>query len=219
MRAVGDGVYRLDAAAPISNAYLVEAEAWVLVDAGTRARGPRIVAELERAGIAPEWVLLTHGDLDHVGGADAVREATGAIVCAAAAERPMLEGALWHRLGRARRTLLRARYPLGLPRAPTVDRWLEPGDEVAGIAVLATPGHTPGHTSYVARRTLVAGDAVVTGRRFRESPRLFTIDREAARRSIEALAELDVDLAVSGHGRPARDARAKLAALADTWRR
>ena len=46
---------------------------------------------------------------------------------------------------------------------------------------------------------------------------MFVADRAQARRSIEQLSELDLDLAVSGHGPPARRAKEKLAALAESW--
>ncbi len=43
-----------------------------------------------------------------------------------------------------------------------VDRVLHEGDEVAGFAVLDTPGHAPGHVSYwrESDRTLICGDVM-----------------------------------------------------------
>lgn len=49
-----------------------------IVDAGTNASAPRVLAALAAAGIAPEnveWVMLTHIHLDHAGGA-------GSLMCA-----------------------------------------------------------------------------------------------------------------------------------------
>ena len=84
---------------------------------------------------------------------------------------------------------------------------------VAGLEAIATPGHTPGHTSYLFGTTLIAGDAVITGKVFRGPVPMFCFDNAEVRRSIEKLAVLDVDLAVSGHGLPAHGARQQLADL------
>jgi len=79
-----------------------------------------------------------------------------------------------------------------------------------------TPGHTPGHVSLFreADRTLIAGDAVVTTRQESASavlvqrpemhgpPTYFTQDWEAARRSVERIAELDPFILATGHGLP-----------------
>ena len=102
-------------------------------------------------------------------------------------------------------------------RLPSVDRWLEPGEIVHGLEVVPTPGHTPGHVSYRFGRTILGGDAFMTGEPFREAVSFFIADRAESRRSIERLAGLDLDHAVSGHGPPAQDASKKLAALAATW--
>ena len=66
--------------------------------------------------------------------------------------------------------------------------------------------------------TIVAGDSFMTGDLCREAVPVFIADRAESRRSIEQLAELDLDLALSGHGPPTRGAKEKLAALAASWR-
>jgi glyoxylase-like metal-dependent hydrolase (beta-lactamase superfamily II) len=159
--------------------------------------------------------LLTHGDFDHFGGGDAVRRATGAPVWAPAAERPLLTGTLKRRL--LVRTMIRAANHGRAPKLPSIDRWLEDGDDVEGLRAVATPGHTPGHTAYLHGSTLIAGDAVITGETFREPVPMFCMDVAETRRSIEKLSGLDTDLAVCGHGPPSRDAKAKLAELVANW--
>ena len=215
MKEVGDGVWQLEGTGRWSNAFLVRAPESVLLDAGTPGGGYEIVAELEREGITPVAVLLTHSHFDHAGGAGAVREAMGAPIWAPAAERPLFSGKATHRFcARAGARLANGLRPVVLPE---VDRWLEPGEVAAGLEAVATPGHTPGHTAYRLGSTIVAGDAFMTGARFREAVPVFVADRAEARRSIERLAALDLDLALSGHGPPARDAQEKLAALAASW--
>ena len=217
MKEVGDGLFQLDATGRTVNVFLVQAEAPLLVDAGTPRSGPRIADELQRAGIVPELILLTHSHYDHAGGADAVREATGAPICAPAAERPLFSGELRHRpLARLGARVANLGRPVELP---SVDRWLEDGQAIAGLEVVATPGHTPGHACYRLGTTLIGGDAVMTGPIFGEAVSFFIADRREARRSIAKLARLDLDLAVSGHGPPARGAREKLTALADGFSR
>ena len=216
MKEVGDGIFRLEGTGRTANAYLVQGREPVVIDTGTPSGGRRIADELHRAGIVPALILLTHSHYDHAAGAGALREATGAPVCAPAAERRLFSGELRHRLlARAGARAANLGRPVELP---AVDGWLEPGELVEGLEVVSTPGHTPGHTSYRLGTTIVAGDAFMTGKRFREAVPLFIADRAEARRSIERLARLDLDLAVSGHGPPTRGAKERLAALAAGWR-
>ncbi len=215
MREVGDGIFLLESTGSTVNCFLVQADVPVLVDAGTERQGTAVADELRAEGAVPEIVLLTHADFDHSGGASAVRRATGATVCAPAAEKPLLTGEQRRRL--LVRVLIRGVNRGRAPRRPTIDRWIADGEVVAGLEAIATPGHTPGHTAYRLGTSLLAGDAVITGTTFREPVARFCVDWAEARRSIEKLARLDLDLAVSGHGRPSRDAREKLAALVTTW--
>jgi len=215
VKELGDGIFRLEGTGRTANAYLVRGQEPVIIDTGTPTGGRRIADELRRAGIVPALILLTHSHYDHAAGAAALRKATGAPVCAPAAERALFSGELRHR--RLARAGARAANLGRAAELPAVDRWLEPGEIVEGLEVVSTPGHTPGHTSYRLGTALVAGDAFMTGKRFREAVPFFIADRAESRRSIERLARLDLDLAVSGHGPPTRGAKEKLAKLAATW--
>ncbi len=215
MKEIGPGVYQLESTGRTVNIFLVQAEVPVLVDTGTARQGRAVVDELRSAGMLPELVVLTHGDFDHCGAADEIARATGARVCAPAAERGLLTGDERRRL--FVRVLIRSVNRGRAPRLPSIDRWLEPGEGIACLEAIPTPGHTLGHTAYLLGTTLFAGDAVITGETFREPLEMFCIDPAEARRSIEKLAALDVDLVASGHGRPSRNGKANLAALASTW--
>jgi hypothetical protein len=88
--------------------------------------------------------------------------------------------------------------------------------EMPGWRWIHTPGHSPGHISLFrdSDRTLIAGDAFVTVKqesfiavltqapKVHRPPAYFTPDWEAARRSLETLAELSPDVAATGHGIP-----------------
>ena len=195
--------------------HVVTGPSVVLVDAGAPGSGPAIERQLRRLGLRPSLIVLTHGDPDHAGGANHLRAAFGAELAASEAERSLLDRSGWAELPMHRRLVMQGYYRRTGP--PTIDGWLEDGEDLAGLRVIATPGHTPGHLAFAWEGWLLAGDAVVSGGRFRESLGFFTLDRRRARRSIEALANFDLAHASSSHGRPAPIGDS-LRRLVDGWR-
>lgn len=133
----------------------------VLVDTG--GDETFLLSEVQRLGIELKAVWLTHGHLDHAGGAAAI-QATGIPVIGPHRE----DGYLLERLPE-----ITAQYAAhGFPICPAVtpDTWLNEGDEVQigdyRFVVLHIPGHTPGHVVFYceAANLLLAGDTL-----FRES--------------------------------------------------
>lgn len=120
----------------------------------------RIEAAIAEVGMKPEKILLTHGHIDHAGGADELRERLGGIPIEGPheAERPLLENL--DKQGEA--------YGIEA-RTVTPDRWLADGDtvEVAGhtFDVLHCPGHSPGSVVLVnrAQRFAMMGDVLFQG--------------------------------------------------------
>lgn len=215
MERLAPDLYRLAGSRMVA-VHLLMADVPTLIDAGSRGSAASIEGQLRAAGIAPRRILFTHGDPDHVGGSDHLRAAFDAEVLAPIRERPLLDRTGWQALPRRRRALMRLFFR-GFP-APVVDGWFEPDTSPGGIPTIAAPGHTPGHVVFEWDGCLLAGDAFVSGDRFRESPGIFTVDRPLARRTIERLAARRPRAASSSHGRPASDAAAKLASLIATWR-
>lgn len=120
----------------------------------------RIVAALERLGLDAERILLTHGHIDHAGGAAALAEALGVPVWGPhEADRFLLDGLAAQ--GRA--------YGMTEACPVTPDRWLAEGETVpiAGLdfTVLHCPGHTPGHVVFVCppARVAIVGDVLFRG--------------------------------------------------------
>jgi glyoxylase-like metal-dependent hydrolase (beta-lactamase superfamily II) len=139
-----------------TNCYIVGAEPagpGVVIDPG--GEGARIVAQVEEAGLAVEYVLLTHAHFDHIGAVPDVLRATCAQLALHAGDRSLLESG-----GGG------ARWGLNLPPLPAPDLALEDGQvlEVGELRfrVLATPGHTGGGVSFyvAAEGAVFVGDAL-----------------------------------------------------------
>jgi hydroxyacylglutathione hydrolase len=137
----------------------------VVVDPGGDV--DRILAAIDRTGALVERIWLTHGHLDHAGGAtdlqEALRQRVGdpaGVPIEGPDERDefLLQGlaAQGSSYGFAMRNV-------------TPDRWLREGDSVAlgdhRFAVLHCPGHTPGHVVFVNRaaRFALVGDVLFQG--------------------------------------------------------
>ncbi|WP_458186791.1 MBL fold metallo-hydrolase [Haladaptatus sp. NG-WS-4] len=145
------GVWLLELGFPVvgANAFLVDDGEVTLVDAGLPWFGVR--RELRDAGFSPtdvDRVLVTHYDVDHVGGLRNLPDLDAPVfvgerdanLLSGVYDPPLLhhKGA-FHRLARELVTI-----PAHLDVFP-----LEDGAQVGGFTAFHTPGHNPGHTVYV----------------------------------------------------------------------
>jgi len=106
----------------------------------------RIRAAVGETGAEIDKILLTHGHIDHAGGAAELAEALDVPVIG-----PHRDDE-WLLEGLAEQG---AQYGLAGARPVTPQRWLDEGDTVevgeVGFEVLHCPGHTPGHVVFVNR--------------------------------------------------------------------
>lgn len=208
------------------NSYLVRgASGAVLVDTGLPGHAAALVGILGELGLLPGGltaVLLTHRHLDHAGGAAALRARCGVEVLVHEADAAAVAG--HDRLSPGGPGLGRLAEPLAALLDQRVFRYrpceataIRGGWRGHGLTLVHLPGHTPGHCGFFHQRTGVvfAGDAAMNRRGRVSGPSgLFTVDREAARRSLTRLAELDGALYCFGHGRPLPRGAAAISALA-----
>jgi hydroxyacylglutathione hydrolase len=138
-----------------SNCYVVRSERGAaeaaVVDPGADPTELRL--ELARMGARTAGILVTHTDVDHIGGVAALADGTGAEVWAPAVEVEAL------RSGETRGGL---RIP---PHEPA--HTVSGGDEitVAGITfdVIDVPGHSAGHVAFHSAGELFSGDLLFAG--------------------------------------------------------
>jgi glyoxylase-like metal-dependent hydrolase (beta-lactamase superfamily II) len=167
-----------------------------IVDTGVAGSEDEIYAAMTELGL--DWsdignVILTHRHPDHAGSIDAILAAA-----------PDAVGSI----GAADFAGVTTARPLTS---------VSDGDEVFGLQIVATPGHTAGHISVFDEvgGVLVAGDALGTvGGPLAGSNPQFTENAAAARASVVKLGKLRFETLLVGHGEPILSgASARVAAL------
>lgn len=179
----------------VINAYVVpEKDGLTLIDTDMPTLVPRLLKKAAQLGQTVQRILLTHGHDDHSMGLDLIKkEFPKAQVMMHAADEHYLE-------------------KCGIATRP--DAYLQGGEQIGSVRLIAAPGHSAGHLAYLDERdgTLYAGDSFVKVPSLRvptelhplfPMPTFGTLDAAAARVSAHKLAQLDgLNWLALGHGRP-----------------
>ena len=189
------------------NAYLIDDGDVTLVDTGTPGAVDDLRAEIERAGHAVDdvdRVLITHFDIDHVGGLAAL--GLDVPVHAMDPDAGYLEGSRTPPI-LGRKGLFQRLSGVFLTRPDGPVRRIEDGEEIGGFRAYHTPGHTPGHVAFHHPDLGVAllGDLVSEDGGRLETPSWFLMDSTTENaKSVRTLAGHDLDFSVAcvGHGDP-----------------
>ena len=176
-----------------SNCYgLVSGDEVVLIDAGAFADD--IISAIERRGLKPRAILLTHGHFDHILGAKTIAEKYASPVYIHERDAEML--------GDGYKNAYTVFFG-GSWDSFSADKLIGDGERLSffgeNIDVIHTPGHSEGSVCFKWKNNLFTGDTIFsrgTGR-----CDLYGGDNEKIIRSIDQLGELPADTVIyPGHG-------------------
>jgi glyoxylase-like metal-dependent hydrolase (beta-lactamase superfamily II) len=208
----------------VANPYiLVDADGLTIIDAGLPRSERKILAyvsSLGRSAVDVKRIILTHADLDHVGGLAALHKLTGGRTYASRIEADAIASGVPSRQIKASGfSVMRLMFSLVRPFMKAtpfqVDEILTDGQilpALGGLRVIETPGHTPGHISLFASSVgvLFSGDSLVTDENgIHGSQSGLTWDEVKAREAERKQAALGARIVCSGHGPVIMDATGK----------
>jgi glyoxylase-like metal-dependent hydrolase (beta-lactamase superfamily II) len=212
VKQVADEVWHLDTFfLPNSiNAYLIED---VLVDAGTRHSGGKILKQIGSHKVSAH--ALTHSHPDHQGATHEVCSTLDIPLWVGERDADAAEDPDLIRQRQPGHPMARFYIKLFIGPGHPVDRQLHEGDDVAGFKVLDVPGHSVGHVAFWRESdgVLILGDVLanidqLTGFPGLNEPKPYlTPDPAQNRQSARRLAELEPKVVLFGHGKPLRDTR------------
>jgi glyoxylase-like metal-dependent hydrolase (beta-lactamase superfamily II) len=183
---------------PRSHIYLVhQNDGWVMIDTGFPKLAKNIINELQTLQIDPhdiKSILLTHGDVDHVGNLKKLMQIIKCDVYADANELPYLAKQKAYSF---RKRLLKIVFRT--PKFKNIKAL--PNNTIGELKIIKTPGHTPGHVCYVYKDCLLAGDLISTPKGvINLMNEKFTHDKETYLKAIKSLDLHDINYICPAHG-------------------
>jgi hydroxyacylglutathione hydrolase len=203
------GIHRIDGIIGVNCYLFQEQDSFLLVDTGFPFDSAKILKYLKKLGYPPnalKYVLATHGDIDHIGAAAALKRLCGCRILIHSGDAAILEGrepfkAMDNFLGPSIRWL----FSLTHYQPTSADIVIQGNTDFHGWQIIPTPGHTAGSICiYKPGQVLIVGDALRTSFRARPRPisRRICLDLKEVRRSLLKICELDFEVLLPGHGAP-----------------
>ena len=142
----------------MANCFVIGCEATregAVIDPGADAE--RIMNVVTSAGLKITRIINTHGHFDHVGANREIKGLTDAELIIHPLDAPML----------AQLDQMAGAFGMSVENSPPPDRTVDEGDRIAvghlSLAVLHTPGHTPGGISLHSDGCVFVGDTLFQG--------------------------------------------------------
>lgn len=185
-----------------SYVYLLTGQEPVLIDTGMKGKSHLLIQALDELGMSPKdiaHILLTHQDVDHIGNAKAIKEASNATLWSSVEDLPYIHG---QKKGTGVRKVIQTLMKVDHPH---VDQTYQIGQKIGGIEIVPAPGHTPGHVCLLYGDVLFAGDLIMTkSGKLSPSPSFLAWNKSILQRSIREVGKLRFDYICPAHGDPVR---------------
>ncbi len=121
---------------------------------------PKILAAIKETGVTPDKIVLTHGHIDHAGGAAALKDELGLDITGPHKDDLFLLESLAE---------TGVQYGINDARDCTSDLWLDEGDTLfigeVEFAIRHCPGHSPGSVVFINEeiKLAIVGDVLFSG--------------------------------------------------------
>ena len=212
MTSIAHGVHQVSG---YSRSFIIDGDEGVtLIDTGLPKKDGSIIEVLSSIGRSVgdvRRICITHGHVDHFGNAAVLKRRSGSPVFAPKQDAPAIRGEektphppILDRVG-----FLKPLLGL-LPGADPVevDVLIAEGEQnglPGDLRVIDTPGHTPGHVSFLLERSggvLFVGDAAVATKSGEVKRGWMNRSTPSFDASLRHIAEFDFDIAVFSHSNP-----------------
>lgn len=175
-----------------TNSYIINDEELNCVIVDPEGRYDQYVKYIEKNGLKPAYIILTHGHFDHIGAMEGLRKALKIDVLAGEDEKRTLND-----------PHINMTDEFGKGMSFEADRYLKDGEEFTvgsmTFKTMFTPGHTCGSVCYLCENVMISGDTLFMGSCGRTD--FPTGDWGKMMLSLNMLKNLEGDYRVfSGHG-------------------
>lgn len=181
-------------------AYVVLGSEITLIDTGMPGDWKKIEKGLAEIGIQLQQVkhiLITHSDIDHIGGAAILQERTGAELWASKEDIPVINGDMDRKgFKKYLKYVFRTEKPKNI-------KPLSSDQRINDIEVIPTPGHTPGHLCFLHKDVFFAGDLLENKKgSLIPYPKGWNWNNAIMMQSVSKVSRIPFKLVCPGHGEP-----------------
>ena len=196
---VTDNVYALDSTKG-NYAYIILGKEPILVDTGRPGQGKGILNNLKSINIEPhdvKHILITHHDVDHVGSAAFMQQATEAKIWASKKDIPYIYGEKSRPgIKKLISVIMRVKKPENINSYPE-------NQNIMDIEIIPTPGHTPGHVCLRYNDVIFIGDLFRTSKgKVSPMKSFMNWNDSVLKESIAKIDNYDFEWICPAHGEP-----------------
>ena len=192
-----------------ANTYLILGDQTTLIDTGTPGKQDNILSYLRNVLKGkPEdikTIILTHHHIDHTGSLYELKKITNANVAAYIDDVDVISGEKQSSDPIYMRFVSRLMATFTSYKFIKPDIGLRENDMVDNYMVIHTPGHTPGSIALYNsdNGVIFVGDTLTyDGNKVGGPPSFLINDREALKKSVKKISDLNPKIMLSGHGKP-----------------